>query len=207
MSWKENCTESCFEYQTIIFWAIWYFLVDQKERCNLHFYGNTYLAARQADADDVALGGFDLAKEVALLFVRHPARLFRVIRFRLVDPLLLEGDEEVWGRIGIFSLLLYRGWHLCYFFWALLVVNWCRGTDGFPCEVSLLLRWEGRTASLLPVVCLRGLLLVRRRTDYFWRHVLSGPGKRSIRTSHAFGSPTARFTKLRLLVSTLVQNS
>jgi len=86
-------------------------------------HGDTYLAARQADADDVALGGFDLTKEVALFLVRHPARLFRVIGFRLVDPLLLERDEEVRGRIGILSLLLLHGWHLCYFFSALLVVN------------------------------------------------------------------------------------
>lgn len=83
----------------------------------------THLAARQADADDIALGGFDLAEEVALLLVGHPACFLRVVRFRLIDPLLLKGDEEVWGRIGILSLLGLRGRHLRFFFSALLAVN------------------------------------------------------------------------------------
>lgn len=83
----------------------------------------THLAARQADADDIALGGFDLAEEVALLLIGHPACFLRVVRFRLIDPLLLEGDKEVWGRIGIISLLGLRGWHLRFFFWALPAVN------------------------------------------------------------------------------------
>jgi len=81
---------------------------------------DTHLAARQADADDIALGGFDLTKEVALFLVGHPACLLRVVRFRLIDPLLLEGDEEIRGRIGILSLLGLRGWHLRLFFWSLL---------------------------------------------------------------------------------------
>jgi len=142
----------------------------------------THLAARQADADDVALCGFDLTEKIAFLLVRHPACLLRVVGFRLIDPLLLEGDEEVWSRIGILSLLSLRGWHLRFFFWALPAINWCRGTHELPPEVLLLLR-EGRTVPLLPVVCFRDLLLVRRRTDYFWRHVLGGPGERSVRTS------------------------
>lgn len=81
---------------------------------------STHLAARQADADDITLGGFDLTKEIALLLVGHPARLLRVVGFRLIDPLLLERDEEVWGRIGIISLLGLRSWHLWLFFRALL---------------------------------------------------------------------------------------
>lgn len=76
----------------------------------------THLAARQADADDLTLGGFDLAEEVAVLLVGHPACFLRVVRFRLIDPLLLERDKEVWGRIGILSLLGLRGWHLRFFF-------------------------------------------------------------------------------------------
>lgn len=82
---------------------------------------DTHLAARQTDADDIALGGFDLTEKVAILLVGHPARLLRVVGFRLIDPLLLEGDEEVRGRIGILSLLGFRGWHLrALFFRALL---------------------------------------------------------------------------------------
>lgn len=76
----------------------------------------THLAARQADADDFTLGGFDLAEEVAVLLVGHPACFLRVVRFRLIDSLLLERDKEVWGRIGILSLLGLRGWHLWFFF-------------------------------------------------------------------------------------------
>lgn len=72
----------------------------------------THLAARQADADDIALGGFDLAKYVAIFLVGHPACFLRIVGFRLVDSLLLERDEEVRGRIGIISLLGLRGWHL-----------------------------------------------------------------------------------------------
>lgn len=73
----------------------------------------THLAARQADADDITLGGFDLAKDMALLLVGHPACLLRIVGFRLVDSLLLEGDEEVWGRIGILALRgLLVPWHL-----------------------------------------------------------------------------------------------
>lgn len=83
----------------------------------------THLAARQADADDIAFGGFDLAEEVTLLLVGHPACLLRVVGFRLIDSLLLKGDEEVWSRIGILSLLRLRGWHLRFFFWALPAVN------------------------------------------------------------------------------------
>lgn len=83
----------------------------------------THLAARQTDADDVALGGFDLAEKVALLLVGHPACFLRVVGFRLIDPLLLKGDKEVWGRIGILSLLGLRSWHLRFFFWALPAIN------------------------------------------------------------------------------------
>lgn len=91
----------------------------------------TYLAARQADADDIALGGFDLAEEVAILLVGHPARLLRIVGFRLIDPLLFEGDEKVRGRIGILSLLGLHPWHLAAFnFRALRNNNRCRGTHG-----------------------------------------------------------------------------
>lgn len=160
----------------------------------------THLAARQADADDIALGGFDLAEEVALLLVGHPACFLRVVGFRLIDPLLFEGDKEVWGRIGILSLLGLRGWHLRFFLWTLPAVNWCRSTHGLPPNVLLLLRWEGRTVPLLPVVCFRGLLLVRRRTDYFWRHVLGGPGERSVRTSRRTRLFGIHFMKLRSII-------
>lgn len=67
--------------------------------------------------------------------------------------------------------------------------NWLRGTHGALLAGSLRFfvrptagSREGRTTLFLffLVVCLRGLLLVRRRTDYFWRHVLGGPGGRSV---------------------------
>lgn len=72
----------------------------------------TYLSTGQANADDVALGGLDLTEQEALLLIGDPAGLLRVVRFRLIDTLLLERHEQVRGGILI-----------------LLIGNWLRHVD------------------------------------------------------------------------------
>lgn len=72
----------------------------------------THLAPGKVDGDQVALGGLDLSLQEALLLVGYPACLLAIVRFALVDTLLLERHEQVRGWIGIVTLLLLWLRHL-----------------------------------------------------------------------------------------------
>lgn len=64
-----------------------------------------YLTTGQVDGHQITLGGLDLALQEALLFVRHPACLFAIVRLALVDTLLFQRNEQVRSRIGVLALL------------------------------------------------------------------------------------------------------
>lgn len=66
---------------------------------------DSYLASGQADGHQVALGGLNLPLHEALFLVRHPASLLAIVGLALVDTFLLQRNEQVWGRIGVFALL------------------------------------------------------------------------------------------------------
>jgi hypothetical protein len=78
--------------------------------------GVAYLATGQADNDHIALGGLDLSKEVALLFVGNPAGLLAIVGFALIDALLFEGHEQVGCWVWVLTLLLHDAWHVSSFF-------------------------------------------------------------------------------------------
>lgn len=56
-----------------------------------------------SNGDQVALGALDLSDDVALLLVRDPARLLGIIRFGLVDALLLQRDVQELCGVGVGS--------------------------------------------------------------------------------------------------------
>lgn len=71
-----------------------------------------YLTAGESDSHQLALGGLDLTEDVAESLIRDPAGLLGVIRLRLIDTLLFEGDEQPFRWIGIVSDLLFNLWHI-----------------------------------------------------------------------------------------------
>lgn len=68
---------------------------------------DTYIATSQGNADDVSLGGLDVTEQVTLLVIGDPTGLLRVVRFRLIDTLLLQRHEQIRGGILI---LLVGNW-------------------------------------------------------------------------------------------------
>lgn len=67
---------------------------------------NNYLASGKVDGHQVALGGLNFSLHKALFFVWNPASLLAIVGLALVDTFLFERNEQVWGRIGVLTLLL-----------------------------------------------------------------------------------------------------
>uniref|UniRef100_A0A2M4DMR2 Uncharacterized protein n=1 Tax=Anopheles darlingi TaxID=43151 RepID=A0A2M4DMR2_ANODA len=65
------------------------------------------LATRQANGNQVTLGGLDFTQQVALLLVRNPASLLGIVRLALIDTLLFERNEKERGWVRILSDLNY----------------------------------------------------------------------------------------------------
>lgn len=63
------------------------------------------LASWKIDGHQIALGGLDLSLQEAFLLIGHPACLLAIVRLALVDSLLFERYEQVWGWVGVFALL------------------------------------------------------------------------------------------------------
>lgn len=67
----------------------------------------TNLSTGQADGDEIPLGGLNFTENEAFLLVGYPAGLLRIVGFGLIDTLLFERNEQVWGWIGILPFSFY----------------------------------------------------------------------------------------------------